>query len=1279
MIDSPPSGRAYPRAPFACSAAVGRGRVNAPLLLAIALSALLALVLVIGAQPAGAKKKRKDKRSPYVVKSSTVDADGNGRVDGIAVTYSEKIRYTKIRQGKGKAKKKNRKKLPWHSTGVHKYLGVNVLPDGKSVLVSIAEADAMDTAECPAIAYFRVPKGARGVTDRAGNQALMALIKPVDAIAPRLVSASTRDNNGNGRVDTLSLVYSEPVQSPAVGQFTATGYPVSGAAAGGENVTLSLAEQGVDTQATPGVSAGAGAVKDAAGNDQAGEQSVAATDGAAPSVIDAVTGDTNVNGRIDLVRVRFSEPVTHVAETGVGAVTASGFPISSVSAAQNDSVDVLISDSVGGFNTGVKPTVETSATASPVKDAAGNMVGATTFAGTRDGAAPALISAKTKDATGNGYIDAIVSTFSEPVSYTAGVSSYFSTTTAELSAFSGAATAVGATVTAAVTEDTLQPYNTNLPSASPVLPLPISYTPPGSGGAVDSAGMQAAAKTVQASDGAGPAIVYAETVDDNLADGHIDGIKIGFSEPIATLVGNPFSIARGTRIVVDLLNVPTDGSKIISAGAPGDPLYKGVSVPVYPLTTNGSTNGPLADPDTADKPTVDYATVISGSVRTAYAEDAAHNEVIATGANSFSGTLDKVPPILLTLQAEDAVLDGSVDRLRTVWSEPVATNGSPSFAELSPLNGPLGGYTPPTVKSVGATANGFSVVAPLNLGSDPDRDMVFESQYTPSGPSDSGVSDRAGNNAIASPTLTSAPSCTDADESSSTGQDDSAPYANATGLDTVSGSHLSTLCGGDADYYEFAAVAGQTESVLLAPAPAALATRAGNAYDPFDVSGPGGSVSLSSLTFDDTTGWIGKFTAASTGNYTVGVRDALSPLLDYGYCISRTADGSDPTCSVRQGDMIITEVLRDRNNDPPSVGPYVEIKNVSAQPRTIDDTFELLTNGSPCTLQPYVNLNPALSTDTTIQPGGTFYVSNTDDPAQTNDFSCAGMDIQFGLPITLKTQIGGTIDNVGLSSVSAPPAYSVQLRSSSQWETSTANDDIAGGWCLSADTYGSWGKPNNNCDQFRLSEVSFLPSTASRDGRVYVEISGVGALTPSSTLLAGWRVRIKPQGLPGAFFVLPPNANPNSDGDFVLADSPATGVTQVPLYSAESANLQAGDSANGGAIDGRTLDQYLRADRPVTVKLMRPASGDPLTCDVPAVDTFGFSPTSSGTLTGADSDGVCGSAYTLRPFAYPFGGYDASIVLQRDHVRTFVNDNQLDFCPALPTPMRTNYECNSAT
>ena len=174
MFVSPPSGRAQPRASLM--------RTRALSLLALLAILTAAFALGAGDDAAAKKKKKKDKKAPYVTKAITVDADSDGKVDGVILNYSEKIRITKIKTGKGKVKKKNKKKIPWKSA---RQLGtVKVLSGAKSISVQLAEGDAADSAERSIVSYIRVPKGAKGVVDQAGNSG-------VDRFDPRRRRSST--------------------------------------------------------------------------------------------------------------------------------------------------------------------------------------------------------------------------------------------------------------------------------------------------------------------------------------------------------------------------------------------------------------------------------------------------------------------------------------------------------------------------------------------------------------------------------------------------------------------------------------------------------------------------------------------------------------------------------------------------------------------------------------------------------------------------------------------------------------------------------------------------------------------------------------------------------------------------------------------------------------------------------------------------------------------------------------------------------------------------------
>jgi hypothetical protein len=1214
---------------------------------AVSISLLAAVLLSVGVGTADAKKKKKDKSSPYIVSAVTQDADNDGQIDGILVTYSEKVRIAKVTKGKGKMTKKKKakaKKFVTWSVKSRKLGTAKLTTGGKSVLVPVNEVGA-DSADRPQIIYVRAPKGATGVLDKAGNQALTAAIKAKDGVAPSLLSARTVDSNTNGQVDSIRLQFSETIASADASKISIGGHSVTAVAAEADAVKVSVDERGIDTSSVPAVTAASGAAKDG-GDNPAPARSISAADGAPPAIIDAATGDTDANGKLDKMTLTFSEVILHAAEPGSGSLAVAGFTTSSVSGASGSTVTVNFSES-SGFNTGALPTVSSLAAGSQVTDSLGNALGASSYSSVRDGAGPALVIARTRDSDADGRIDGLTATFSEPISYTSG-STVFSTTpsaTTAMGALTATVTASGAVATVTVTEIG-SGFNTNLPTVSPAVPLPITYTHPGAGGALDAAGNPAATATVQATDGAGPAIVYAETVDANV-DATIDAMNIGFSEPISQLTGSPLTVASGLRVV-------TSATKI-TGGSSSDPYYGGIRLELTPQSTS----------DGADKPTVDY----TGSTGNR-AIDANGNEVPGTSAQAFTGTVDKVRPVMRSVSTLDAnPTDGFVDTLHTTWSEPVSTDGSPDVTMI-PTSGPAG-YAPPTTTGTGATANNYTVDIPLTPSASPDRDVQMRSRYLGT-PNLDGVTDQATspNEAVATPNpgLDSTSVCSDTSEISA--QDDSVASSDATGLATVDGEHLATLCAVDADFYSFSATTGQTQKILFAPS-AEVFDYAGRtvAFNPFVVTDPSSGVVVTTNSFVDGVGWTASFTAPATGTYHLRVRDTNLPIADYGYCVSRTNSGLAPTCSLRQGDLTITEVLKDVPSGVTLYGPYVEVKNTSGLAITSDDiaaNLSLRVGADTCPI------SKRGDTPATIAAGESIFISAVSNPTQTNDFGCPGMPaINYSLPISINATVGnGEIDSVNFTGATVPRWYSVQLKSPTTYETSAGNDNVAEAWCVSSDILGTPGNINSLCDEFNINEVRFAPSTSDRDGDVYIEVKGNGSLTPASTLLGGWRLRVRPQGETGRFYELPAAANPNAKGIYVLADSQAAANTEVPFYSVQSSDVRTSAST-----DGRDLDSYLRADKPVTVHLLKPNLANPFTCVVTAIDTLGYVPTPVGSMSVADNDGTCGGGYRIQYFK-PTDGYQLGDTIQRNLNGPWANDNHSDFCARSPyTPLAENTDC----
>ncbi len=1161
-----------------------------------------------------AKKKKKDRKAPIAIVMTTVDADGNGRLDAIKITYNEKVRYRKLKRKTKRARGKTAFRVGGHTVS-------SVIARGNQVTLKLSESATVDTAERPIVSYVTVKKRKKGIADRAGNQALKGTAKARDGIAPMLLSARTTDADSDGRLDGVDLGYSEELGTADAPAFAVTGRTVKSATPGGSHVQVALEEAGVDSDAKPPVIAGASATTDASGNAQSSSQSVNAADGTPPAIVQATTADTDSDGKLDRVAVRFSEVVSHPAETTGASMRVTGYTTTAVSQAVGNVVNIDFAEG-GSNNTGATPTVDSLTTGQRVSDVNGNQLAANTFTGTTDGAPPVLVSARLRDTSVNGRVDIVAAAFSESVTFTTAAGAFSTAaSTSVLGTLTDVGVSIGAVVNLTVTEVGAC-CNTNLPTGPD--PVPVSYAQQALGGVRDAGGLAAVSGTVNATDGSGPVINYAETADED-GNGFLDHVYVGFSETVAQFAGSPLVVASGQRALdTSSGNLP----ELLTSG----PHAGQVELTLVELGLD----------DTGDRPTVTYQASPGSYVRDALLNDS------PAGALPFTATTDKAPPVMRSARTADAnPVDGHIDTIISVWSEGVATASAPGF--LVAAQNPPSGYTPPSVAS-GATAVGQTVTATLNPSSNPDRDVFFAVSYGLTG----GVTDTATiPNAAAAPAsfISQTADCADIEEAAGT-HDDDAAHANSIDLAANDARHLATLCGDDTDEYSFSAAGGTVEKVLFSPAAEALLLpgRDGS-YDPFTVTGPGSPSHTTTFVAD--VGWYVEFTSdPGGGTYSVGVHDSNSPVTDYGYCTARAEGGSTPSCNLRQGDLAISEMLKDPVSSVTTMSRYVEVKNVAPTPVLSTDleTLQLDVGGSTCVLQQRIN------SPVSIPPGEYFVISNTDITATDVDYACPGMpQIDYGQQVSLLAA-DGVVDAVNLGAVAIPAHTSAQVRSGTAFETSTGNDDVADGWCASIDYHGTPGIANSQCDLFRLEEAMFMPTSSARDGRVMIELRGNAPINGSSSLLAGWQLRIRPQtGSPNTF-TLSSYANPNAKGYYVLADSPnAGGDTFVPFYSEQVPDL----------------DSYLRADTPTTITLLRPAQS--CAGDTPA-DTVGYVPGTTGDLTGADDVGSC-PGYIVQPFKTTLG-FTSSDTLQRKPYAAYSNNNHDDWCAHEPwTPMQLNAEC----
>ena len=335
-----------------------------------------------------------DKAAPAPVASPIMqDTSGNGKVDRVAVTWSETIATYSAGN------------TPWTLANVPSGGTLSsVAASGTTATLTLTEGGgAVDTA----VGSFTVAlaASATGIRDAAGNQTSWTARSPIDGAKPIRVSQRGLDTNGNGKFDRVDVLFSEPLSTaytPSTVPWTMasapTGTGLASVTVAGSTASLNLNEGTTFTTAvgswTIALTASATGVIDPAGN-QASYTAVAVTDAAAPAMLSQVMADAASNdGFVDRVTVTFSETLTTYS-AGLTPWTLTNVPSGSVLTAATRSGATMVltlGTPTGAADTAVGSfKVALAANAAGVRDAAGNQssYGATAPS---DGARPVPVS-----------------------------------------------------------------------------------------------------------------------------------------------------------------------------------------------------------------------------------------------------------------------------------------------------------------------------------------------------------------------------------------------------------------------------------------------------------------------------------------------------------------------------------------------------------------------------------------------------------------------------------------------------------------------------------------------------------------------------------------------------------------------------------------------------------------------------------------------------------------------------------------------------------------------
>ncbi|WP_251341965.1 PGF-pre-PGF domain-containing protein [Haloplanus halophilus] len=605
---------------------------------------------------------------PRLLGAQTGDADRDGTVDRINVTFSENVDDGSLDAGD-------------FSSGTASIDAVSN-PDGNDDAVAnltVSGLPADDTSVTPDLTLAQ-----GNVTDTAGNpgpEGSDQTLTTADGAAPAVVAANTYDSSNDGSVDQFNVTLSEPLDDGAStfdsGTFslgTGTADDAGTGDGGGDDAVVVTASGISGTGATPTVTLNAGQLYDSAGNALGSSQTfTGTTDGAAPRIDTAETGDATDDGTVDRINVTFSEAVN---DTSLAAADFSvvGGSVGSVANPDgtNDAAANLTVSGLPAANTSVTPDLtlaqgNVTDLASTPNDGPGD--GDQTLTPT-DGVGPRIDTAVTGDANRDGTVDRINVTFTENVDDGTLARGDFSSSSASIDGLAHPGgpddAAVNLTVSKLETENT---------SVTPDLTL--------TQGSVDDLASTpnagpSSAQTVTSADGAPPLVVAARTSDAN-DDGDVDEIVVTHSEAIddaaSTLDTTTYAVGAGSVTGVD-------------TGTSGDDDNA-------TITVSGLT-GTSAAPDV----TLDASRVY----------DPAGNALASS--QTFTGTTSGARPVVTAVTTLDRDGDGDVDAAEVTFSAAI------DDSTLSPSAWTIGGRQPDSVVT-GATPNDDAVE--LRIATDGDE------------------------------------------------------------------------------------------------------------------------------------------------------------------------------------------------------------------------------------------------------------------------------------------------------------------------------------------------------------------------------------------------------------------------------------------------------------------------------------------------------------------------------------------------------------------------------
>lgn len=549
-------------------------------------------------------------------------------------------------------------------------------------------------------------------------------------------SAAYEDNDTNGTVDRVKLVFSESVTiSYTDSDWTAnanglTNFDVSGISSGNGSSTVYLTATadsnltGVGGLSEPNISftATTGSITDGSNS----MPSIAVTDlvdAAAPALrTDGANAptylDNNSDGTIDRVQLTFTEQATLTYNDSDWTATANdltSFDVGSYLSGNGTTVIVLGASAAAnltGVSGGTEPTLAFSPGSGSIVDSGGASLSGISASSLTDGAQPVATAYVYKDADGNGQVDRMDITFTENITVNECEVGDYGLTGADSGSLSYSACATSTT--------DLRLTISGAPANDTNLALEFAYNAANStANSLDDAGGNAVAtiSTQTATDGARPVLI-SFSYEDTDADAQIDQVSANFTENVTLVYDDgDWSVTPNDLSGFDVTGYSSgNGSATIILAGTADSGQTGTSGGTEPTIGFTPTTGSITDGS------VTVTTITDTSVT-----DAASMAVVSSAY-------------------KDTNTDGQVDRLDITFSE------APVVGECEAGDYSFSGADAGSIAVASCAVSSSDLRLTLSNAPASDTNLTFQWSYTaPNGTADS-IEDAA---SVAAPSFAS--------------------------------------------------------------------------------------------------------------------------------------------------------------------------------------------------------------------------------------------------------------------------------------------------------------------------------------------------------------------------------------------------------------------------------------------------------------------------------------------------------------------------------------------